>query len=232
MGVALDGDADRCVLVDECGEVIDGDALLAIAARELAEQGKLNKRTLVTTVMSNFGLELAMRDLGIEIVKTAVGDRYVVEEMQRGGYNLGGEQSGHVIFLDHTTTGDGLITALAILGVMRARNEPLSKLARVMQKFPQVLINIPVREKRDLDQVESVRLVVERVERALGGRGRVYIRFSGTEALARVMVEGQDLAQVERHASDIADAVRSALGAGAPGAKATAPEPEPVAARA
>ena len=214
VGVAVDGDADRCVLVDECGDVVDGDALLAIAGRELAEQGRLAHRTLVTTHMSNFGLELAMRDLGIEVVKTAVGDRYVLEEMQRGGFNLGGEQSGHVLFLDHTTTGDGLITALAILAVMRSRSEPLSKLAKVMQKFPQVLINIPVREKRDLDEMPSVRNVVEKVEQALGGRGRVYIRYSGTEALARVMVEGQDLAQVEGYANDIADAVRSALGTG------------------
>ena len=230
VGVALDGDGDRCLLVDECGEVVDGDALLAIAARELAEQGRLLNRTLVTTHMSNFGLELAMRDLGIALVKTAVGDRYVLEEMQRGGFNLGGEQSGHVLFLDHTTTGDGLITALAILGVMRARNQPLSALARVMQKFPQVLINIPVREKRDLAEVDSVRTVVERVETSLQGRGRVYIRFSGTEALARVMVEGQDLTQVERHASDIADAVRAALGAGAPAATKPAAA-EPLAAR-
>ena len=164
--------------------------------------------------MSNFGLELAMRDLGIDVVKTAVGDRYVLEEMQRGGFNLGGEQSGHVLFLDHTTTGDGLITALSILAVMRSRSEPLSELARVMQKFPQVLINIPVREKRDLDEMPSVQSVVQKVEQALGGRGRVYIRYSGTEALARVMVEGEDLAQVEGYANEIADAVRSALGTG------------------
>jgi phosphoglucosamine mutase len=233
VGVALDGDADRCLLVDECGEVVDGDALLAIAARELAEQGKLANRTLVTTQMSNFGLELAMKDLGIAVVKTAVGDRYVLEEMQRGGHSLGGEQSGHVLFLDHTTTGDGLITALAILAVMRKRNQTLSQLAKVMQKFPQVLINIPVREKRDLDQIESVRTAVERCEAALAGRGRVYIRYSGTEALARVMVEGQDLAQVESFASDIADAVRAALGTGSAGPKKmTAPAQQPVAARA
>jgi phosphoglucosamine mutase len=216
VGVALDGDGDRCLLVDECGQLVDGDALLAIAARELAEQGRLAERTLVTTHMSNFGLELAMRDLGINLVKTQVGDRYVLEEMQRGGYNLGGEQSGHVLYLDHTTTGDGLITALAILGVMRSRDQPLSALARVMQKFPQVLINIPVREKRDLREVASVGSAVQRVEQALGGRGRVYIRYSGTEALARVMVEGQDLVQVEGYANDIADAVRSALGTTAP----------------
>jgi phosphoglucosamine mutase len=212
VGVALDGDGDRCVLVDECGMVVDGDALLAIAAVEMAQAGRLRHRTLVTTHMSNFGLELAMRERGVTLVKTKVGDRYVLEEMQRGGYNLGGEQSGHLLFLDHATTGDGLITALAILGIMRAREEPLSSLASVMQRFPQVLINVPVREKRDLAQVPAVQAAVQAVERALGGRGRVYIRYSGTEALARVMVEGQDVAQVEAYAADIADAVRAALG--------------------
>jgi phosphoglucosamine mutase len=167
---------------------------------------------MVTTHMSNFGLELAMRELGITLAKTQVGDRYVLEEMLRGGFNLGGEQSGHLLFLDHSTTGDGLITALSILGIMRAREQPLSKLASVMRKFPQVLLNIPVREKRDLAQVPAVQAAVENVERALAGRGRVYIRYSGTEALARVMVEGQDVALVESYAADIADAVQTALG--------------------
>ncbi len=223
VGVALDGDGDRCIFVDECGQVVDGDAVLAIAAREMAEQGRLAGRTLVTTHMSNFGLELAMHELGIAIVKTNVGDRYVLEEMLRGGYNLGGEQSGHVLFLDHTTTGDGMITALVVLGILRAREQPLSALARVMQKFPQVLVNVPVREKRDLGEIPAVQRAVESVEKALGGRGRVYIRYSGTEALARVMVEGEDLAQVEAHAASIADAVKTALGA--------AREPERVAAK-
>jgi len=212
VGVALDGDGDRCLFVDECGQLVDGDAVMAIAARELLDQGRLAKKTLVATHMSNFGLELAMRELGISLVKTDVGDRYVLEEMLRGGYNLGGEQSGHVLFLDHTTTGDGMITALTILGTMRARNAPLSALARVMQRFPQVLVNVPVREKRDLGEVASVRDAVAEVERALKGRGRVYIRYSGTEALARVMVEGEDLASVEMHAEGIADAVKAALG--------------------
>jgi phosphoglucosamine mutase len=212
VGVALDGDGDRCLLVDECGQLVDGDAVLAIAAREMLDQGRLARRTLVTTHMSNFGLELAMRDIGITLVKTQVGDRYVLEEMLRGTYNLGGEQSGHAIFLDHTTTGDGLITALVVLGIMRARQEPLSSLASMVRKFPQVLVNVPVREKRDLDDVPSVRTAVASVEKALAGRGRVYIRYSGTEALARVMVEGEDLVQVEAHAADIADAVRAALG--------------------
>lgn len=214
VGVALDGDGDRCLFVDESGELVDGDALLAIAARDMAENGRLNSRTLVTTHMSNFGLEIAMRDLGITVVKTQVGDRYVLEEMQRGNYNLGGEQSGHVLFLDHTTTGDGLITALVVLGIMQLRQAPLSKLAAVMQRFPQVLINVPVREKRDLSQLPAVQDAVRSVEASLHGRGRVYIRYSGTEALARVMVEGQDLAQVESHAADIADAVQRALGGG------------------
>jgi phosphoglucosamine mutase len=212
VGVALDGDGDRCLLVDECGQLVDGDTIMAIAAREMAEQGRLANRTLVTTHMSNFGLELAMREQRITIVKTQVGDRYVLEEMLRGGYNLGGEQSGHVLFLDHSTTGDGMITALAILGVMRVRGLPLSALARVMQQFPQVLVNVPVREKRDLAEMPAVRLAVQEVEQALAGRGRVYIRYSGTEALARVMVEGEDLAQVEAHAAGIADAVKTALG--------------------
>ena len=212
VGVALDGDGDRCLFVDECGQLVDGDAVMAIAARELLEQGRLASRTLVTTHMSNFGLDLAMRELGVMLVKTEVGDRYVLEEMLRGGYNLGGEQSGHVLFLEHTTTGDGIITALTILGTMLARNLPLSKLARVMQRFPQVLVNVPVREKRDLAEVVSVRAAVAEVERALAGRGRVYIRYSGTEALARVMVEGEDLAAVEMHAAGIADAVKAALG--------------------
>ena len=214
VGIALDGDGDRCLLVDESGTLVDGDALLAIAARELAEAGRLNQRTLVTTHMSNFGLELAMGELGITVVKTQVGDRYVLEEMLRGGYNLGGEQSGHILFLDQATTGDGLITALVILGIMRAREASLSTLARVMQKFPQVLINVPVREKRELTELPAVQARLHAVERALGGRGRVYVRYSGTEALARVMVEGQDLAQVEAYAADIAGAVQAALGVG------------------
>jgi len=213
VGIALDGDGDRCLFVDECGELVDGDALLAIAACEMADAGRLNGRTLVTTHMSNFGLDLAMRERGISLVKTQVGDRYVLEEMQRGGYNLGGEQSGHLLFLDHATTGDGLVTALAILGIMRSKGIPLSRLARVMQKFPQVLLNVAVREKRDLAELPAVQAAVQSVERELGGRGRVYIRYSGTEALARVMVEGQDLAQVEGYAADIARAVQRALGA-------------------
>ena len=223
VGIAFDGDGDRCVLVDECGTLIDGDAVMAIAAREMASAGRLAGRTLVATHMSNFGLDLAMRELGINVARTEVGDRYVLEEMLRGGYNLGGEQSGHVLFLDHTTTGDGLITALAILGIMQARATPLSALGHIVQKFPQVLVNVPVRQKRDLAEVPAVRAAVDSVEKALSGRGRVYIRYSGTEALARVMVEGEDLTRVEAYAADIADAVRAALGSGRDGVQQTAP---------
>jgi phosphoglucosamine mutase len=213
VGIALDGDGDRCMLVDEKGNSIDGDALLAVSARDMAERGTLRGGGVVATVMSNLGLERALERIGVRLVRTAVGDRYVVEEMRAGGYNLGGEQSGHILYLDHTTTGDGLITALAILAVMRSREQPLSTLASVMQKFPQVLINVPVREKRDLEQLPAVQTAVQQCEAALAGRGRVYIRYSGTEALARVMVEGQDLAQVESHAAAIAEALQAALGA-------------------
>ncbi len=221
VGVALDGDADRCLLVDECGNLVDGDALLAIAACEMARTGQLQQGTLVTTHMSNFGLEIAMRERGIALRKTQVGDRYVLEEMLRGKYNVGGEQSGHLLFLDHSTTGDGLITALTILGIMRARDTPLSTLASVMKRFPQVLLNVPVREKRDLNEIPAVHAAIEKVEQALAGQGRVYIRYSGTEALARVMVEGQDVAQVEAYAADIADAVETALGTSQPSATAS-----------
>jgi phosphoglucosamine mutase len=229
VGVGLDGDGDRCILVDESGTLVDGDFIMGLAARELAAAGKLVGQTLVTTHMSNFGLELAMRELGIHLLKTAVGDRYVLEEMQRGGYNLGGEQSGHVLFLDHTTTGDGLITALVVLGIMRAREQPLSDLTKFMQKFPQVLINVPVREKRDLAEMPTVQAIVAEVERSLAGRGRVYIRYSGTEGLARVMVEGADLTQVESHAGRIAEALESALGARAASAQSRV-DPAPKAA--
>ena len=179
--------------------------------------------------MSNFGLELAMRELGIEVVKTQVGDRYVLEEMQRGGYNLGGEQSGHVLFLDHTTTGDGLITALAILAVMRSRNAAALGAGARHAEVPAGADQRPgAREARPRSGRVGARRPWSAVERALGGRGRVYIRYSGTEALARVMVEGEDLAQVESYASDIADAVRSA--SAAPAAKQAASPPETVAA--
>jgi len=212
VGVALDGDADRCILVDERGELVDGDQVLGIAARELKCNGQLAKDTVVATVMSNLGLEVALRELGIALRRTPVGDRYVVEEMVRGGFNLGGEQSGHVLFLDHNTTGDGLITALAILAILADTGRPLSELARVMTRYPQLLINVPIRERRDLSGEPRVVAAIEEVEHALGDRGRVLVRPSGTEALMRVMVEGQHDGDVRRHAEAVAQVLREVAG--------------------
>lgn len=212
IGVALDGDADRCLLVDEKGELVDGDQILGVAARELKRNGQLAKDTVVATVMSNLGLEVALREMGIALKRTPVGDRYVVEEMVRGGYNLGGEQSGHVLFLDHNTTGDGLITALAILAIVAETKRPLSELARVMTRYPQLLINVPIRERRDLSGEPRVASAVQDVERTLGDRGRVLVRPSGTEALMRVMVEGEHEADVRRHAEAIAQVIREVAG--------------------
>ena len=212
VGVALDGDADRCILVDEKGELVDGDQVLGIAARELKRGGQLAKDTVVATVMSNLGLEVALREMGIALLRTPVGDRYVVEEMVRGGYNLGGEQSGHVLFLDHNTTGDGLITALAILAIVAETKRPLSELANVMTRYPQLLINVPIRERRDLSGEPRVAAAVRDVERTLGDRGRVLVRPSGTEALMRVMVEGEREADVRRHAEAIALVIREVAG--------------------
>jgi phosphoglucosamine mutase len=212
IGIALDGDADRCLLVDEKGELVDGDQVLGIAARELKRNGQLAKDTVVATVMSNLGLEVALRELGIALLRTPVGDRYVVEEMVRGGFNLGGEQSGHVLFLDHNTTGDGLITALAILAIVAETKRPLSELAQVMTRYPQLLINVPIRERRDLSGEPRVVEAVEDVERKLGDRGRVLVRPSGTEALMRVMVEGERETDVRRHAEAIAQVIREVAG--------------------
>jgi len=212
IGIALDGDADRCLLVDERGDLVDGDQILAIAARELVRGEALAKRTVVATVMSNLGLEIALRELGCELLRTPVGDRYVVETMVRHGLNLGGEQSGHVLFLDHNTTGDGLVTALAILAIMAETGRPLSELARAMTRYPQVLVNVRVRERRDFAREPEVAGALADVEAALGGRGRVLLRASGTEPLYRVMVEGEDEAEVKRFAEAIADTIRAADG--------------------
>ncbi|HZR80565.1 MAG TPA: phosphoglucosamine mutase [Candidatus Binatia bacterium] len=208
VGIALDGDADRCLLVDEKGSLVDGDQVLAIAARDLLRTGALSKRTVVATVMSNLGLEVALRELECQLVRTPVGDRYVVEEMLRGEYNLGGEQSGHVLFLDHNTTGDGLITALAVLAIMADTGRPLSELAAVMPRFPQVLVNVRVRTRRDATADERVAAAIADVEQRLGKRGRVLVRASGTEPLIRVMVEGEREDDVRADAESIAAVIR------------------------
>lgn len=215
LGIALDGDADRCLLVDERGELVDGDQILAIAANAWQDAGRLANDTVVATVMSNLGLEVALRDRGVELLRTPVGDRYVVEEMVRGNHVLGGEQSGHVIFLDHNTTGDGLVTALGILAVLVETGRPLSELAAAMSRFPQVLVNVRVAERRDVTADTHVSTAIGDVESSLGDRGRVLVRASGTEPLIRVMVEGENETAVQRHADSIADAIRESEAASA-----------------
>jgi phosphoglucosamine mutase len=211
LGIALDGDADRVIVADERGEVVDGDAVMAIVARDLLHRGALKKETVVATVMSNVGLERAMAEVGGAVVRTQVGDRYVVEEMRRAGYNFGGEQSGHLVFLDHVTTGDGVCAALNLLAVMKRTGLPLSRLAACFTPSPQAQINVAVREKRPLETLGAVQAAIADVERALGKGGRVLVRFSGTEDKARVLVEGGDAAAIRAHAERIADALRTAL---------------------
>jgi phosphoglucosamine mutase len=200
-------------LVDERGEVVDGDEILAILATELQSRGQLARDTLVATVMSNLGLHTALRERGIAVVTTPVGDRYVVEELVKGGYNLGGEQSGHVVFLDHNTTGDGLVTALAVLTLLVEKGEPLSQLRRAMTRFPQVLVNLRVASKPDVETLPSVARAIDEAERTLGERGRVLVRYSGTEPLLRVMIEGEREPQIRALADRIVDAARDAIGA-------------------
>ena len=204
LGVALDGDGDRCVLCDEHGNVIDGDAVMALCATRMISAGTLAKNTLVATVMSNIGLERALKDRGGVVVRTQVGDRYVVEEMRRAGYNFGGEQSGHLVFLDHATTGDGIVAALRVLAIMVSEGKPLSELAAVMTRMPQVLVNLAVERKVPLDQLPEVMKAITDVEQKLGGDGRVLVRYSGTESKARVMIEGSDEALIRTWADEIA----------------------------
>jgi len=211
IGVALDGDADRIIVVDECGDVVDGDELLAMMAADMLAQGTLRHATVVGTVMSNMGLEVALRAHGARLVRTAVGDRYVVEEMRRRDYNLGGEQSGHLIFLDQNTTGDGLLAGLAVVRLMIERRRPVSELKQAMSKFPQQLINVAVTQRCDVDAVPPVRQLIDRITAQLNERGRVLVRYSGTEPLVRVMVEGEDAARVRAYAEEIAAAIRTHL---------------------
>ncbi|MCA9512927.1 MAG: phosphoglucosamine mutase [Myxococcota bacterium] len=212
VGIAVDGDADRVILIDERGEQVDGDQVLALCARDLHERKELRGGGIVATVMSNLGLErfLAARGLGLE--RTQVGDRYVVEAMRAGGYNLGGEQSGHVVFTDYGRTGDGLMTALQVLAIMARSGRRLSDLASDFERFPQVLVNVAVASKRPLEELPGVQAAIRRVEAELAGRGRVLIRYSGTELKARVMVEGEDEARVREIAGDLADELRRSLG--------------------
>jgi len=212
LGIALDGDADRVIFVDEFGNEVDGDHIMAICATDLLRQKKLKKSTVVATVMSNMGLDIAVKKAGGKVVKTAVGDRYVVEEMVRHGYNLGGEQSGHMIFLDHNTTGDGTLTALQVLAIMRRSGKPLSELAEVMIPLPQVLLNVRVAEKKDITAIPETAALIKDIEAKLGDEGRILIRYSGTEPLLRIMLEGQDKYQITAWAKEIADLAEKKIG--------------------
>ncbi len=211
LGIALDGDADRVIVADERGRIVDGDAIMSIVGRDLLRRRALAKKTVVATVMSNVGLERALRAEGGRVVRTQVGDRYVVEEMRRSGYNFGGEQSGHLIFLDHVTTGDGVCAALNLLAVMLREGKPLSELARCFEPVPQVQLNLAVREKRPLESLPEVQKAIVAAERALDGDGRVLVRYSGTENKARVLVEGPDAKRIAAHAETIAEALKRAL---------------------
>jgi phosphoglucosamine mutase len=214
LGIAFDGDGDRVVLCDEHGNVVDGDAVMALCATRMLKAGSLAKQTLVATVMSNLGLERALRAMGGKVVRTQVGDRYVVEEMRRNGYNLGGEQSGHIVFLDHATTGDGIVAALRVLAIMAREGRPLSELSTVMTRTPQVLVNTPVDRKVPLDQLPEVQRMIAAVERELGEDGRVLVRYSGTESKARVMIEGLDELRLKQWADEIAGVLARACGDG------------------
>jgi phosphoglucosamine mutase len=211
VGIAHDGDADRAVFVCEQGTVVDGDHAMACLALDLNDRGLLKKQTVVGTVMSNFGLELAMTKAGITLVRTPVGDRYLLERMVSDGFNLGGEQSGHVIFLDHATTGDGLITALQLLALMKRTGRLLSDLAGCMAAVPQVLLGVPVKQKPDLATIPEVQRAIVLAETRLNGTGRVLVRYSGTEPLLRIMVEGERDALIRSVADELAGVVRAHL---------------------
>ncbi len=217
LGVAFDGDADRALFVSAGGRIVDGDAVLLIMARAMLAAGRLpgpdGAPVVVATVMSNLGLERALAASGIRMTRTPVGDRYVLEEMLRSGATLGGEQSGHVIFLDHSTTGDGILTALLVAGTCLRAGQSLDRLAQGLEIYPQLLVNVRVRQKRPIEELPGVLDEIRAAETSFGASGRILVRFSGTEPLARVMVEGPDHARVERFAHRIADAIRGSLGA-------------------
>jgi phosphoglucosamine mutase len=216
IGFAFDGDGDRLITVDETGEVRDGDYLLAICARHLKARGQLGGNQVVTTVMANLGLDRSLAEAGIRVVKTQVGDRYVLEEMERSEAKLGGEQSGHLIFLDRAPTGDGLLSALQLLAVMRETGQALSALARCLTKLPQVLVNVEVREKPPIEAIPGLGARIQELESAMNGAGRILVRYSGTEPLARVMIEGEDGDRILAMAQELAVLIAKAIGATVP----------------
>lgn len=211
IGIALDGDADRVIVCDEKGRSVDGDHIIAICAIDMKEKGALRKNSVVVTIMANKGFDIAMEKKRIKIVKTKVGDRYVVDEMRKKGYVLGGEQSGHIIFSDYTTTGDGVISALQLLRVMKERGAKLSKLAECMKSLPQVLVNVVVKEKKDINKLE-VNNNIKSSESKLGKKGRVLVRYSGTQNLCRIMIEGENKREIQKMANDIAKNMKKEIG--------------------
>ena len=211
IGLAFDGDADRCLAVDEKGQLVDGDQIMVILANELLQRKALKQATLATTVMSNIGLHQAIKKAGGSVMVTSVGDRYVLEAMQKNGLSLGGEQSGHIIFGEYSTTGDGLMTALQLLAALKRSGAPLSQLAELMTRFPQVLVNVRVRSKAGWEQNANIAAAIQTAEQQLGELGRILVRASGTEPLIRVMAEGPVLAELEQLAEQVAQAIRDEL---------------------
>jgi phosphoglucosamine mutase len=211
-GAAFDGDADRALFVDEKGNIVDGDATLWIMAQFMRDSGRLENKTVVATVMSNIGLEIALTSVGLKLVRTAVGDKYVLDELLRSGSELGGEQSGHMIFPRESLVGDGLRTTLFVLDAMQTRGRPFSEMLEGFTKYPQILVNVKVREKQPFDDVVEIAAAARRIEDQLRGQGRLLLRYSGTENLARVMIEGEDQEDIEQKAQSLADVIRTALG--------------------
>jgi phosphoglucosamine mutase len=212
LGMALDGDGDRIIFVDRRGKEVDGDYILAICGLHLLSEERLKKRTLVTTVMSNAGVDRALKRAGGRVVRTQVGDRYVVEEMVRGNYNLGGEQSGHTIFLDYNTTCDGILTALQLLAILKRKERNLDELTKGIELLPQVLYNVEVKEKKNLSEIREIDREITRIEKSLGRVGRVLVRYSGTEPLLRIMVEGEDEKTLHQLAQGLAKLVKKHIG--------------------
>ena len=212
IGITLDGDADRVLFADENGKVVNGDAVLLLAGRDLHARGELINATVVATTMSNMGLEAALGRSGIKMLRAPVGDKYVLEQMLATGATLGGEQSGHILFSGRSTTGDGLLTALLVLDIIHRSGKSLTELTADLKTFPQVIVNVKVREKKPLETIPAVVAAIAAADEALAGSGRVVIRYSGTEALARVMIEAEDQGQMTHHAEAIAGAIRAELG--------------------
>jgi phosphoglucosamine mutase len=213
LGVAFDGDGDRAIFVDRSGKIVDGDAVMLMCAKQMKAEGRLKGNAVVATVMSNLGLEIALREAGIGIVRCPVGDKYVMEEMIKRDLSLGGEQSGHIIFSDYLFTGDGLATALNVLRTLVATGRDLADLASELTTYPQVLMNLRVQQKKDLKTVPEIAAVLSSVESRLAGTGRLLVRYSGTEPLLRVMLEGRDEAEIRRWGQEIIDTVKQHLGA-------------------